>query len=220
MSSHSGSQVRRSRTVDGVPCYSSEDSVACHPSQALVPTTQGASSATSASSSVRSRHHREVGGLVTGVPLEHYKGKTFEDVVTSVSPGVDPSDWRIMCEKWNTREEQDIFERNRQNCTHQNMTYWRGRTSIYQLKDDFVKTHLRKPNCMEVFMMGTCKDLPDSTQRWVDDESNDRFVTENAFIVIMGRDRSGRVRCIGKAETLRTWYGRGEGSSSSGGYQT
>ncbi|MQL75280.1 hypothetical protein Taro_007646, partial [Colocasia esculenta] len=105
----------------------------------------------------------------------HYKGKTFEDDVASVPPGVDPSDWRTMCEKCNTREEQDIAERNRQNRTHQNMTYRRGRTSIYQLKDVFVKTHQREPDRMEVFRMGRCKDLPDGTQRWVDDESNDRF---------------------------------------------
>ncbi|MQM08174.1 hypothetical protein Taro_041029 [Colocasia esculenta] len=90
---------------------------------------------------------------------KHYKGKTFEDAVASVPLGVDPSDCRTMCEKWNTREEQDIVERNRQNRTHRNMTYRRGRTSIYQLKDDFV-------------------------------------------------------------EMLRTWYGRGEGSSCSGGYDT
>ncbi|MQL94918.1 hypothetical protein Taro_027581 [Colocasia esculenta] len=43
---------------------------------------------------------------------------------------------------------------------------------------------------------------------------------EDAFIAVMGRDRRGRVRCTGKAETLHTWYGRGEGSSSSGGYHT
>ncbi|MQM04055.1 hypothetical protein Taro_036845 [Colocasia esculenta] len=43
---------------------------------------------------------------------------------------------------------------------------------------------------------------------------------EDAFIAVMGRDRPGRVRCAGKAETLRTWYRRGEGSISSGGYHT
>ncbi|MQM12483.1 hypothetical protein Taro_045401 [Colocasia esculenta] len=59
------------------------------------------------------RHHRGVEGLVAGVPLEHYKGKTFEDVVASVPLGVDPSDWQTMCQKWNTREEQDIAECNR-----------------------------------------------------------------------------------------------------------
>ncbi|MQM15621.1 hypothetical protein Taro_048569 [Colocasia esculenta] len=106
---------------------------------------------------------------------KHYKGKTFEDAVASVPPGVDPLDWQTMCQKWNTREEQDIAECNRQNRTHQSMTYRRGRTSIYQLKDDFVKTHQCEPNRMEVFKMGRCKDLPDGTQLWVDDESNDRF---------------------------------------------
>ncbi|MQM12139.1 hypothetical protein Taro_045053, partial [Colocasia esculenta] len=37
---------------------------------------------------------------------KYYKGKTFEDVITSVPAGVDPSDWRTMCEKWNKWEEQ------------------------------------------------------------------------------------------------------------------
>ncbi|MQM19891.1 hypothetical protein Taro_052904 [Colocasia esculenta] len=218
------------------------------------------------------RHHRGIGGLVVGVPLEmwyrwdhtpqtdkqmlqhmtvmhkgwrgmlkskHYKGKTFKDVVVSIPPGVDPSDWQTMCEKWNTTEEQDIAERNRLYHTHQNMTYRRGRTSIYQLKDDFVKTHQCEPNHMEFFRMGRCKDLPDSTWRCVDDESNDRFErmtqmmtpslqsddatpvsTEDAFIAVIGRDRPGRVRCAGKVDMLRTWYGRGEGSSSSGSYHT
>ncbi|MQL94637.1 hypothetical protein Taro_027287 [Colocasia esculenta] len=85
--------------------------------------------------------------------------------------------------------------------------------------------------------MGRCKDLPDGTQRWVDDESRDHFErmtqmttpslqsedatpvsAEDAFVAVMGRDRPGRVRCAGKAETLHTWYRRGE--SSSGGYHT
>ncbi|MQL94913.1 hypothetical protein Taro_027579 [Colocasia esculenta] len=52
MSSHSGSRVHKLRTVDGMSNHSSEDSVAGHPSQGLLPTTQGASSAASASSSV------------------------------------------------------------------------------------------------------------------------------------------------------------------------
>ncbi|MQM19909.1 hypothetical protein Taro_052923 [Colocasia esculenta] len=301
MSSRSGSRVRRARIVDDVPTHSPEDSVSGHPSQAVVPTTQGASSAASASSSVAETpswgrgsgrrgpsrgaterrlelgqkwNVRVIGGYGVGeqgtnfvtrmgiiirlhckiwrkffskLPeetkngifrdLKHYKGKTFEDAVASVPPGVDPSDWRTMCQKWNSREEQDIAERNKQNRTHQNMTYRRGRTSIYQLKDDF--THQRESDRMEFFKMGRCKDLPDSTQQWVDDESRDRFekmtqmttpslqsddaapvLAEDAFIAVMGRDRPGRVRCAGKAETLRTWYGRGEGSSSSGGYHT
>ncbi|MQL73733.1 hypothetical protein Taro_006065, partial [Colocasia esculenta] len=43
---------------------------------------------------------------------------------------------------------------------------------------------------------------------------------EDAFIAVMGRDRPGRVRCVEKAEMLRTWYGRGEGLSSAGGCHT
>ncbi|MQL79645.1 hypothetical protein Taro_012101 [Colocasia esculenta] len=239
MSSRRGSRVRRARTVDDVPTHSPEDSVAGHPSQAVVPITQGASSAASASSSVAETpswgrgsgrrglsrgaterrlepgqkwNVRVIGGYGTKngifrdlemwyswdrtpqtdkemlqhmtamhkgwrgmLKSKHYKGKTFEDAVASVPPGVDPSDWWTMCQKWNSREEQDIAERNKQNRTHQNMTYRRGRTSIYQLKDDFVKTHQREPDLMEVFKMGRCKDLPDGTQQWVDDESRDRF---------------------------------------------
>ncbi|MQM09502.1 hypothetical protein Taro_042378 [Colocasia esculenta] len=49
------------------------------------------------------------------VSFYHYKGKTFEDAIKSVPPGVDPSDWWTMCEKWNTREEQ---ERMTQMTTH------------------------------------------------------------------------------------------------------
>ncbi|MQL95452.1 hypothetical protein Taro_028112, partial [Colocasia esculenta] len=272
MSSRRGSRVRRAQTVDDVPTHSPEDSVAGHPSQAVVPITQGASSAASASSSVAETpswgrgsgrrgpsrgaterrlepgqkwNVRVIGGYGVGeqgtnfisrmgivirlhcklwqknfskLPEEtkngifrdlemwyswdrtpqtdkemlqhmtamhkgwrgmlkskHYKGKTFEDAVASVPPGVDPSDWRTMCQKWNSREEQDIAERNKQNRTHQNMTYRRGRTSIYQLKDDFVKTHQREPDRIEVFKMGRCKYLPDGTQQWVDDESRDHF---------------------------------------------
>ncbi|MQL99774.1 hypothetical protein Taro_032508 [Colocasia esculenta] len=115
---------------------------------------------------------------------KHYKGKSFEDAVTSIPVGVDPTDWRTMCEKWNTREEQDIVERNRQNCIHQSMTYRRGCTSIYQLKYDFVKTHQREPDRMEVFRMGRCKDLSDGTQRWVDDVTP--ISAEDAFIAVMG----------------------------------
>ncbi|MQM02965.1 hypothetical protein Taro_035736 [Colocasia esculenta] len=105
---------------------------------------------------------------------KHYKGKTFEDDVASVPPGVDPSDWQTMCQKWNSREEQDIAERNKQNHMHQNMTYRRGRTSIYQLKDDLQMT---TPSLQS------------------DDAAP--VLAEDAFIAVMGRDRPGRVRCAG-----------------------
>ena len=49
-----------------------------------------------------------------------------------------------------------------------------------------------------------------------DDAEADRvpISPEDAFITVMGRDRPGRVRCAGSAETLGTWYTPGEGSSS------
>ncbi|MQM12086.1 hypothetical protein Taro_045000 [Colocasia esculenta] len=120
--------------------------------------------------------HKDWRGMLK---LKYYKGKTFDDVVTSVPPTVDQLDWQTMCEKWNTREKQDIAERNRQNRAHQSMTYLWGRMSIYQLRDDFVKTHQHVSDHMEIFRMGRCKDLPDGTQWWVDDESNDHFVRED-----------------------------------------
>ncbi|MQL99927.1 hypothetical protein Taro_032656 [Colocasia esculenta] len=146
MNSRSGSQVQRLRTVDGVPGNSSENSLTGHPSQALLPITQGASFAASASSSVAETpswgrgtgrrgsfrdaigrrlepghkwNARVIGGygmwyrwdrtpqtdkemlqhmtcMHKGwrgmLKLKHYKGKTFEDVVVSIPPGVDPSD--------------------------------------------------------------------------------------------------------------------------------
>ncbi|MQM07266.1 hypothetical protein Taro_040105 [Colocasia esculenta] len=46
------------------------------------------------------------------------------------------------------------------------------------------------------------------------------FSAEDAFIAVMGRDRTGHVCCPGKAETLGNWYGRGEGLSSLGSYHT
>ena len=37
---------------------------------------------------------------------------------------------------------------------------------------------------------------------------------EEAFIKVMGRDRPGRIRCVGSTETLETCYRFGEDSSS------
>ncbi|MQM07387.1 hypothetical protein Taro_040227 [Colocasia esculenta] len=164
MSSRNGSRVRRLRTVDDVSSHSPEDFVVGHPSQAILPITQGASSTASASSSVA---ETPSWGRGTG-----RRGPSRGATERRLEPG----------HKWNVRViggYGDIAERNKQNCAHQNMTYRRGRTSIYQLKDDFVKTHQREPDRMEVFRMGRCKDLPDGTQRWVDDESRDRFVRED-----------------------------------------
>ncbi|MQM15593.1 hypothetical protein Taro_048539, partial [Colocasia esculenta] len=79
-----------------------------------------------------------------------------------------------------------------------------------------------------------CKELPDGTEQWADDESMSRYErmiqlsatsldsesgstpisAEAAFVLVMGKDRSGRIRCGGSRETRRTLYGTGEGPSS------
>ncbi|MQL79164.1 hypothetical protein Taro_011604 [Colocasia esculenta] len=88
--------------------------------------------------------------------------------------------------------------------------------------------HGSTPHQLEVFKMGRCKDLPDGSERWVDEESRRRYeamtqmiapssdvdaeshtttTPEDTFILVMGKDRPGRVRCAGSGETLSTWCG-------------
>ncbi|MQM12586.1 hypothetical protein Taro_045503 [Colocasia esculenta] len=95
--------------------------------------------------------------------------------------------------------------------------------------------HGRTPHRLEVFKMGRCKDLPDGSESWVDEECRRRYeamtqmiapssdidaeshtlaTPEDAFISVMGNDRPGRVRCAGSGETLGTWY-RSTGTSAS-----
>ncbi|MQL98315.1 hypothetical protein Taro_031020 [Colocasia esculenta] len=120
-----------------------------------------------------------------------------------------------------------IADRNKQNRATQSMPYRWGRTSHYQLMSDFSQMHGCTPHRLEVFKMGRCKDLPDDTESWVDEESRRRYeamsemiapydvdaeshttaTPEDAFISVMGKDRPGRVRCVGSGETLRTCYG-------------
>ncbi|MQM15133.1 hypothetical protein Taro_048068 [Colocasia esculenta] len=69
-----------------------------------------------------------------------------------------------------------------------------------------------------------CKELPDGNEQWVDDESRSRYEmmiqlstpsldsesgstlisAEEAFVSVMGKDRSGRIRCGCSRETRRT----------------
>ncbi|MQM21537.1 hypothetical protein Taro_054579 [Colocasia esculenta] len=132
-----------------------------------------------------------------------------------------------MCEMWTTGDERRFADRNKQNCATQSMPYRRGRTSHYQLMNDFSNMHGRTPHRLEVFKMGRCKDLPDGSESWVDEESRRRYeamnqmiapsdidseshttaTPEEAFISVMGKDRPGRVRCAISGETLSTWYG-------------
>ncbi|MQL99179.1 hypothetical protein Taro_031898 [Colocasia esculenta] len=114
------------------------------------------------------------------------------------------------------------------------MPYRNSRMSHYQLKDDFRLAHDREPNRVEIFKIGKCKELPDGTEQWVDDESRSRYErmiqlsatsldsesvstpisAEEAFVSVMGKDRFGLIRCGDNQETRRTWYER-EGPSSS-----
>ncbi|MQM22845.1 hypothetical protein Taro_055903 [Colocasia esculenta] len=80
-----------------------------------------------------------------------------------------------------------------------------------------------------------CKELPDDgNEQWVDDGSRSQYErmiqlstpsldsesgstpisVEEDFVSVMGKDQSGHIRCGGSRETRRTWYGTGEGSSS------
>ncbi|MQM10191.1 hypothetical protein Taro_043084 [Colocasia esculenta] len=116
------------------------------------------------------------------------------------------------------------------------MPYRRDRTSHYQLMNDFSNMHGRNPHRLELFKMGRCKDLPDDSKSWVDEESRRRYeamtqmiapsssdvdaeshtsaTPKDAFISVMGKDRPGRVHCTGSGETLNIWY-RSTGTSAS-----
>ncbi|MQL92519.1 hypothetical protein Taro_025144, partial [Colocasia esculenta] len=49
----------------------------------------------------------------------------------------------------------------------------------------------------------------------LDSESGSTPISvEEAFVSVIGKDRSGGIRCEGSQETRRTWYGTREGSSS------
>ncbi|MQM12998.1 hypothetical protein Taro_045920 [Colocasia esculenta] len=126
---------------------------------------------------------------------QHFNGKSLDDAIASVPAGVDSLDWQTMCEMWTTADER---------------SHMHGRTQ-HQL---------------EVFKMGRCKDLSDGNESWeamtqmiapssdIDAESHTPATPEDAYISVMGKDRPGRVRCVGSGETLGTWY-RSTGTSAS-----
>ncbi|MQM20599.1 hypothetical protein Taro_053623 [Colocasia esculenta] len=118
--------------------------------------------------------------------LEHYTGKSFDDAIVSVPAGVNLQDWQIMCAKWNTLDERNIADRNKANRSHQSMPYRKGRKSHYQLKDDFEKMiQLSTPS--------------------LDSESGSTPISaEEAFVSVMGKDRSSRIHCGGNRETRHT----------------
>ncbi|MQL72262.1 hypothetical protein Taro_004582 [Colocasia esculenta] len=112
---------------------------------------------------------------------------------------------------------------------------WQTMCEMWTTGDEQSNMHGRTPHRLEVFKMGRCKDLPDGSESWVDEESRRRYeamtqmiapsdidaeshttaTPEDAFISIMGKDRPGRVRCAGSGETLNTWYGSTGTSASS-----
>ncbi|MQM03022.1 hypothetical protein Taro_035785, partial [Colocasia esculenta] len=125
----------------------------------------------------------------------HFNGKSLDDVIASVPAGVDSLEWKTFCEMWTTADERSHM-------------------------------HGRTPHRLEVFKMGRCKDLPDGSESWeamtqmiapssdMDAESHTPATPEDAFILAMGKNRPGCVRCAGSGETLGTWY-RSIGMSAS-----
>ncbi|MQL94342.1 hypothetical protein Taro_026984 [Colocasia esculenta] len=104
---------------------------------------------------------------------------------------------------------------------------WQTMCEMWTTGDERSHMHGRTPHRLEIFKMGRCKDLPDDSESWVDEESRRRYeamtqmiapssdidaeshtptTPEDAFISVMGKDRPGRVRCAGSGETLGTWY--------------
>ncbi|MQL99778.1 hypothetical protein Taro_032507 [Colocasia esculenta] len=67
------------------------------------------------------------------------------------------------------------------------------------------------------------QDLRDAYERMnqlsatsLDSESGSTPISaEEAFVLVMGKDRYGRICCGDSRETRRTWYGTGEGPSFS-----
>ncbi|MQL90014.1 hypothetical protein Taro_022597 [Colocasia esculenta] len=104
---------------------------------------------------------------------------------------------------------------------------WQTICEMWTTGDERSNMHGRNLHRLDLFKMGRCKDLPDTSESWVDEESRRRYeamtqmiapssdvdaeshtpaTPEDAFISVMGKDRPGRVHCAGSGETLNTWY--------------
>ncbi|MQM06939.1 hypothetical protein Taro_039770 [Colocasia esculenta] len=94
-------------------------------------------------------------------------------------------------------KKQNIIDRNKTNQSHQSMPYRKGRKSHYQLKDDFERM------------------IQLSTTSQDSESGSTPISTEETFVSVMGKDRSGCIHCGGSRKIRRTWYGTREGSSSS-----
>ncbi|MQM08622.1 hypothetical protein Taro_041480 [Colocasia esculenta] len=95
------------------------------------------------------------------------------------------------------------------------------------------------PTRPEMFQMTQARTAPDGSVMWSNEQSRQVMdqmtqlmnptpseesdgtahlvvlTLEEAFRQVFGRDRPGRIRCGGQGQTLRSWYGPSEGSSSS-----
>ncbi|MQM08849.1 hypothetical protein Taro_041708 [Colocasia esculenta] len=139
---------------------------------------------------------------------------------------------------------QRVSERNKSNRCHLSMPYRRGRMNIHQLNNDFMEREGRHPTRPEMFQMTQARTAPDGSVMWSNEQSRQMMdqmnqlmnptpskesdatanppvlTPEEAFRQVFGRDRPGRIRCGGRGQTLRSWYGPSEcGSSSNTVYQ-
>ncbi|MQL92788.1 hypothetical protein Taro_025424 [Colocasia esculenta] len=97
----------------------------------------------------------------------------------------------------------------------------------------------RHPTRPEMFQMTQARTAPDGSVMWSNEQSRqvmDQMTQlmnptpseesdgtshlpvlspEEAFRQVFGRDRPGQIRCGGRGQTLRSWYGPSEGGSSS-----
>ncbi|MQM08081.1 hypothetical protein Taro_040931 [Colocasia esculenta] len=78
---------------------------------------------------------------------------------------------------------------------------WQSMCEMWTTGDEHSNMHGRNPHRLELFKMGRCKDLPDSSESWeamtqmiapssdVDAESHTPATPEDAFISVMGKDQ-------------------------------
>ncbi|MQM07046.1 hypothetical protein Taro_039874 [Colocasia esculenta] len=177
------------------------------------------------------------------VPLEK-KRRSFEDACNNLPPTYDSSQWRHMCEIRDREDSKRVSERNKSNRCHLSMPYRRGRMNIHQLNNDFMEREGCHPTHPEMFQMTQGRTAPDGSVMWSNEQSRQMMdqmtqlmnptpseesdatanppvlTPEEAFRQVFGRDRPGRIRCGGRGQTLRSWYGPSEcGSSSNTVYQ-
>ncbi|MQL74174.1 hypothetical protein Taro_006530 [Colocasia esculenta] len=65
---------------------------------------------------------------------------------------------------------------------------WQTMCELWTTGDERSQMHGRIPHRLEVFKMGRCKDLPDGTESWVDEESRRRYEAMSEMIAPSGVD--------------------------------